>query len=79
MYRIEVGLMGTPSKLYEFLEDNRADARNLAEEIGRQGFWLEESDPPILIPPSQIQLVQVFPTKQPLPKGKKPIRRRPAK
>jgi hypothetical protein len=79
MYRVEVRIVGTPSKLYEFLEDNRADARNLAEEIGRQGFWLEDSDPPILIPPSQIELVQVFPTKQSLPKGQKPTRRRTAK
>jgi hypothetical protein len=79
MYRVEVRIVGTPSKLYEFLEDNRADARNLAEEIGRQGVWLEDSDPPILIPPSQIELVQVFPTKQSPPKGKKPTRRRTAK
>jgi hypothetical protein len=79
MFRVEVRLMGTPSKLYEFLENNRADARNLAEEIGRQGFWLEERDPPILIPPSQIELIQIFPTKQTPLKRKKRVSRRKGK
>jgi hypothetical protein len=71
MYRVEVRLTGIPSKLYEFLEDNRDDARNLAEEIGRQGFWLEQTDPPVLIPPSQIELIQIFPTKQPTSKRRR--------
>ena len=64
MYRLEVRLIGSPSKMYEFLEDTLADARHRAEEIGRDGFWVEDADPPYLIPPSQIELIQVFPTKK---------------
>ena len=64
MYRLEVRLIGSPSKMYEFLEDTLADARHRAEEIGRDGFWVEDADPPYLIPPSQIELIQLFPTKK---------------
>ena len=64
MYRLEVRLIGSPSKMYEFLEDTLSDARHRAEEIGRDGFWVEDADPPYLIPPSQIELIQVFPTKK---------------
>jgi hypothetical protein len=64
MYRLEVRPIGSPSKMYEFLEDTLADARHRAEEIGRDGFWVEDADPPYLIPPSQIELIQLFPTKK---------------
>ena len=64
MYRLEVRLIGSPSKMYEFLEDTLADARHRAEEIGRDGFWVEDANPPYLIPPSQIELIQIFPKKR---------------
>jgi hypothetical protein len=64
MYRLEVRVIGSPSKLYEFLEDTLDDARHRAEEIGRDGFWVEDVNPPYLIPPSQIELIQIFPKKK---------------
>jgi hypothetical protein len=64
MYRLEVRLIGSPSKMYEFLEDTLVDARHHAEEIGKNGFWVEDADPPYLIPPSQIELIQLFPAKK---------------
>jgi hypothetical protein len=79
MFRVEVRLTGTPSKVYEFLEDTQADARHRAEEIGRDGFWVEDADPPFLIPPAQIELVQIFPQKRSIPKQKRPPRRRRGK
>lgn len=76
MFRLEVRLVGIPSKLYEFLEDNRVDARHRAEEIGRDGFWIEDADPPVLIPPSQIELIQIFPVAKVIPKRKRMVKRR---
>jgi len=64
MFRIEVRVIGTPSKVYEFQEDTLADARHLAEEIGRDGYWMGDANPPFLIPPSQIELIQVFQKKK---------------
>jgi hypothetical protein len=62
MFRVEVRLNGTPPKTYEFLEDSRADARRRAEEIGCEGFWVDDADPPFFIPPSRIELIQIFQT-----------------
>jgi hypothetical protein len=76
MFRLEVRLVGSPSKLYEFLEDNRVDARHRAEEIGRDGFWIEDANPPVLIPPSQIELIQVLPAAKAIPKRKRSVNRR---
>jgi hypothetical protein len=60
MFRVEVRLNGAPPKTYDFLEDSRADARSRAEEIGCEGFWVDDADPPIFIPPSRIELVRIF-------------------
>jgi hypothetical protein len=76
MYRLEVRLVGSPSKLYEFLEDTHADARHRAEEIGRDGFWIDDANPPILVPPSQIELIQIFSAEKSILKRKRSANRR---
>lgn len=63
MFNIEVRLNGKKSEIYEFLEGSMTEARRRAEEIAREGFWVEEAEPPFFVPPSRIELVQVFPKK----------------
>jgi hypothetical protein len=59
MYSVIVHVKGATPASYEFLEDDRHAARERAEEIAREGFWIDNSNPSRFIPASCIELINV--------------------
>jgi len=58
MYSVIVYLT-EKAEYYEFLEDSRRSARERAEEVAKDGFWIDGSDSVQFIPPSRINLIKV--------------------
>jgi hypothetical protein len=63
MYRVIAHVSGGKPETYEFLEDSLQAARQLAEEIAQNGFWIEDRNPKIFIPASRVSLIQVVPNR----------------
>jgi hypothetical protein len=60
MFRVIIHVDGTLNRTsYECLEDSRSAARLRAEEVAREGFWIDDVAPVRFIPPVRVRLVQV--------------------
>jgi hypothetical protein len=60
MFRVIIHVDMRPApRSYECLEDSRAAARFRAEEVAREGFWIDDIAPVQFVPPARVTLVQV--------------------
>ena len=60
MFRVIIHVDSRRSpRSYECLEDSRAAARLRAEEVAREGFWIDDIAPVQFVPPARVTLVQV--------------------
>ena len=60
MFRVIIHVDTRPTpQSYECLEDSRAAARFRAEEVAREGFWIDDIAPVQFVPPARVTLVQV--------------------